>query len=116
VTIKASATGQNKKTITSPAYQRRHIDAPAVCPRTEIKKEEVMSKERDEIVERFTRERTIVIAQEVQRAACSGAASAEAVAQYGARAMQECLDQVKEMKMLPVDEAEEYARLLSANQ
>ena len=75
-----------------------------------------MSKELDQIVERFMRERAIVIAQEVQRAACSGAASAEAVAQYGARAMQELLDQVKEMKTLPVEEAEEYARLLSDNQ
>ena len=75
-----------------------------------------MSKQRDEIVERFARERTIVIAQEVQRAACSGAASAEAVAQYGARAMQELLDQLKEMKTLPVEEAEVYARLLSDNQ
>jgi len=73
-----------------------------------------MSKERDEIVDRYTRERMIVIAQEVQRAACSGAASAEAVAQYGARALQELLDQLKEMKAMPVEQVEEYARLLSA--
>ena len=75
-----------------------------------------MSKERNEIVESYSRERMKVIGEEISRAACSGAASAEAVAQYGARALQELLDQLKEMKAMPVEEVEEYARLLSAKE